>query len=157
VETRDRQAVKDFLLGAAEHAGTDLTGLARRAGVSPSTVTRFINGDSRYLPTTRTLAKIADASGYGTPAFGRQNRRHLMEAFQNFAAEVGVNLAEVAILAGADRKRLRRTAELIRMINSLDPTMENHIFELLRGMTETPGAPEQNGGPSEASDSRVSA
>jgi DNA-binding LacI/PurR family transcriptional regulator len=157
VETRDRQAVRDFLLGAAEHAGTDLTGLARRAGVAPSTVTRFINGESRFLPTTRTLSKIADASGYGTPAFGRQNRKQLMQAFQNFAAEVGVNLAEVAILAGADRKRLRRTAELLAMINSLDPDMENRVFELLRGMTEAAGTPEKNGSPSEAGSGRVSA
>jgi transcriptional regulator with XRE-family HTH domain len=157
VIARDRKTVRDFLLEAAKHAGTDLSGLARRAGLSPSTLTRFVNGESKYLPTTRTLAKIAEASGYGTPTLGRPDRRQFLEAFQKFAAELGVNLAEAAILAGADRARLRRTAEWIAMIDRLDAATERRAFDLLRGMTDAPGAAEKEANPREARRGRVSA
>jgi transcriptional regulator with XRE-family HTH domain len=120
VEERDRTAVREFLLRAAEHAGTDLSNLARLAGLSPSTVTRFVNGDSRYLPTTRTLTKIAAASGLGTP----------------------LQLAEAAALRGADQRRDRRTAQWMALINNLPPSIENNLFEALRGMIDT-GFPPQ--------------
>jgi transcriptional regulator with XRE-family HTH domain len=157
VIARDRKTVRDFLLAAAEHAGTDLSGLARRAGLAPSTLTRFVNGESKYLPTTRTLAKIAEASGYGTPTLGRPDRSQFLEAFQKFAAELGVDLAEAAVLAGADRTRLRRTADWIAMIDRLDAAAERRVFDLVRGMTDPPSASEKQGGPSQTRRGRVSA
>lgn len=147
---RDRKAVRDFLLRAAEYAGTDLSGLARRAGLSPSTVTRFVNGDSKHLPTTRTLSKIAEASGYAPSMLNGQDRGDLLEAFRKFASAVGVNLTEAALLEGADQKRLRRATQWLSLLEKLPPSAEHNLFELARGMAEAAGVMEQNANPGEA-------
>lgn len=126
VEMHDRKTVKEFLLAAAKHADTDLSGLARLAGLAPSTVTRFVNGDSKYLPTTRTLSKIAEASGYPSPVLGAPQRLH-------------------------------RAGEWLALISQLPPTVENNVFEMLRGLTEAPGSSEQESSPSKRSGRRVRA
>lgn len=56
---RDRELIRAFITRAAEVARTDLSGLARRAGIAPSTLTRFMNGEVKHLPTARTLLKIS--------------------------------------------------------------------------------------------------
>ena len=60
---RDRELIRAFMERAAEAVGADLTGLARRAGMAPSTITRFVNGEVKHLPSARTLLKISAASG----------------------------------------------------------------------------------------------
>ena len=37
--------------------------LAKKAGISPTTLTRFVYGRATHLPTFRTLKKVADAAG----------------------------------------------------------------------------------------------
>jgi len=148
---RDRKAVREFLLKAAERLDTDLSGLARRAGLAPSTVTRYVNGNSKHLPTTRTLAKIAEASGYTVPALGGQDRGDLLEAFSKFAAVLGIDLAEAGTLSSADLRRLRRAAEWLQVINRLPPTAEHYAFEMIRGVADAAEAAQQDPTPSEAS------
>lgn len=49
-------------------ANTDATGLARLAGLSPSTLTRFMNNsDVKHTLSARTLAKLSAASGVPVP------------------------------------------------------------------------------------------
>lgn len=53
----------------------DWTGaeMARRAGVYPSTIHRFIRGASKSIPSTTTLSKIALAAGMPAPTFSDGN------------------------------------------------------------------------------------
>ena len=64
----DRDHIKAFIERAAEATRVDYTNLARRARVSPSTITRFMKGETKHMPTARTLLKISEASGL--PLFG---------------------------------------------------------------------------------------
>jgi transcriptional regulator with XRE-family HTH domain len=157
VETHDRRAVKDFLVDAAKYADTDLTGLARLAGLSPSTLTRFVNGDSKYLPTTRTLAKIAAASGYSRRPLGPPDWSDVLEALGDLASAIGLNLAEAAILGGVPKHRLRRASEWMDLINRLPPSVENNAFQMLSGMIERGSATELDSSPGESSSRRRSA
>jgi transcriptional regulator with XRE-family HTH domain len=157
VEARDRQAVKDFLLEAAAFADTDLSGLAKLAGIAPSTLTRFVNGDSKFLPTTRTLTKIAAASGYKNVALGSPNRGDLLEALGDLAAAMGLNLAEAAILSGVDRHRLRRASEWMELLSRLPPSVERNTFDMLQGVLDTITTEELQAGPSETRPRRARA
>lgn len=55
----------DHILDRKKWTGTDL---ARKAEMSPSTILRLLNDkDYKFVPTMKTLHKIADASGYPIP------------------------------------------------------------------------------------------
>lgn len=55
----------DHILKSKKWTGTDL---ARKAGLAPSTVLRMINDPNhQFVPSFRTLKKIADGSGYPIP------------------------------------------------------------------------------------------
>jgi transcriptional regulator with XRE-family HTH domain len=55
----------DQILERKKWTGTDL---ARKAGLAPSTILRLLNDpDHSFVPTLRTLQKIADGSGYPLP------------------------------------------------------------------------------------------
>lgn len=59
-----RAAQRAYVRDAMEVTGLDATNLARRAGLSPSNLTRFLNTpDGKYLLSTRTLSAIAAVSG----------------------------------------------------------------------------------------------
>lgn len=82
----DQQAaIRDVLRNMMEATGLDPTGLARLAGVSPSTLTRFLNQPVKHLLTARTLAKLSQASGVpvpaGSPLIG-PSERELLAAFR---------------------------------------------------------------------------
>jgi transcriptional regulator with XRE-family HTH domain len=59
----DQTAVREWLQLAVKTSGLTPGGLAKKAGVSPTTVTRFFYGRATHLPTFRTLSKISDAAG----------------------------------------------------------------------------------------------
>lgn len=60
---KKRQAVLDLLDRMAKAVNKDLSGLARSAGLAPSTLTRFVNGEATHILSTRTLSKLSEASG----------------------------------------------------------------------------------------------
>ena len=60
---RDAEAQRDLVRQMMTHAGMDASTLARAAGVWPSTVTRFLNGDVKHLLSNRTLLALQRASG----------------------------------------------------------------------------------------------
>jgi transcriptional regulator with XRE-family HTH domain len=70
--TMDKQDPKDVVIEWIDHIldrkkwnGTDL---ARKSGVAPSTILRLLNDPQhRFLPSLKTLQKIADGSGYAIP------------------------------------------------------------------------------------------
>jgi transcriptional regulator with XRE-family HTH domain len=59
-----RQTQRDFIAACMEATGLDGTGLARKAGVAPSTVNRFMNSDTvEHLLSSRTIAALEAAAG----------------------------------------------------------------------------------------------
>jgi transcriptional regulator with XRE-family HTH domain len=87
METDDQQAAMRTLIRLMmEATGLDATSLARRAGMAPSTLTRFLNQPVKHLLTARTLAKLAKASGVPVPAGGPISappERELLAAFRS--------------------------------------------------------------------------
>jgi hypothetical protein len=64
----DQQAaIRDLIRRMMEKTGLDATGLAREAGISPSTLSRFLYQPVKHLLTARTLAKLSTASGVPVP------------------------------------------------------------------------------------------
>lgn len=147
----DRQLLRDYLKRAAEAAGTDLTGLARKAGLSPSTLTRFVNSDDKHLPTTRTLAKIAEASGLAPPTGGRQHmtKAERIQLLASVADALDVGLGEAAALVGSDVDG-GRALEWLNLIAKLPAATEHNVFQMLRGMSDSSAPPKQDTDPSQA-------
>jgi transcriptional regulator with XRE-family HTH domain len=59
------QAQRAMVRRMLEHVGLDATGLARKAAISPSTLTRFLNNDRRASPLSpSTLIKLAEVTGF---------------------------------------------------------------------------------------------
>lgn len=62
-----RNALKAWLQRALTQTGETPSTLARRAGLSASTLTRFLGQDDGPLLSTRTLGKIAHVTGIQPP------------------------------------------------------------------------------------------
>jgi SOS-response transcriptional repressor LexA len=60
-------AVRDLVQQMLAETGLTLTELARRAGVSSTTLTRFMNKDVKHTLSMSTLGKLSVASGVGVP------------------------------------------------------------------------------------------
>jgi transcriptional regulator with XRE-family HTH domain len=54
----------DYLV---QQTGLDLTSLARRAGLAPSTLTRFMNQQVKHTLSAKTLLRLFDAAGIASP------------------------------------------------------------------------------------------
>jgi plasmid maintenance system antidote protein VapI len=68
MENDDQQAaIRDLVRRMMESTGLDPTGLAKAAGIAPSTLTRFLNQPVKHLLTARTLAKLSKVSGVPVP------------------------------------------------------------------------------------------
>lgn len=65
-----REAAREMLEVAVSRFPGSIAALAKRAGVSPSTITRPLNSDDySYVPKQATLEKIMRAAGVATPPF----------------------------------------------------------------------------------------
>lgn len=147
VVDHDREAVREYLTEAARHAGTDLTGLARRAGLAPSTLTRFVNRGSKYIPSTRTLSKIAEVSGYSFPNIGSWDRSDLLKSLRKLATTVGIDLNEAVVFGEAEEAKLSRAREWLVLIDGLTPTLQERTLEMLRGMNDELASQKHTSGP----------
>jgi transcriptional regulator with XRE-family HTH domain len=58
-----QKAAREMITRMLDATGLDPTGLARKAGLSPSTITRFMNSPVKYTISTKTLQKLAAAAG----------------------------------------------------------------------------------------------
>lgn len=66
-----REQLRDTVRAVVAESGVTASELARRAGLAPSTLTKFLNDDgARHVLTTRTLAKLAAATGRRLAAAG---------------------------------------------------------------------------------------
>ncbi|HEY4254602.1 MAG TPA: S24 family peptidase [Roseomonas sp.] len=62
-----QKAVRELVQRMLAETGLTLTELARRAGVSSTTLTRFMNKDVKHTLSMSTLGKLSVASGVGVP------------------------------------------------------------------------------------------
>jgi transcriptional regulator with XRE-family HTH domain len=58
-----QKAVRDLVERMLAATGLDLTNLAEKAGLSASTLTRFMNGKAKHTLSAKTLQKLSEASG----------------------------------------------------------------------------------------------
>lgn len=61
--TIDRDSTRHYLSEVLDTVGTSITGLAKQAGVSASTLYRIVDDDDPYITSQRTIAKIEKATG----------------------------------------------------------------------------------------------
>lgn len=62
-----RIATRAYIEAAAQAVDLDYTNLARRAGLAPSTLNRFMNSETSHILGLRTLRAVAEASGVPVP------------------------------------------------------------------------------------------
>jgi transcriptional regulator with XRE-family HTH domain len=70
----EREVIREWLRGAIGMSGLSPSGLAKRAGVSQTTVTRFLANSVDYAPSWSTIGKLAAAAKVQpiSPGFGNQ-------------------------------------------------------------------------------------
>ena len=146
----DRARIKQFLLSAAEHAGTSLTGLAQKAGLAPSTVTRFVNEDAKHIPSTRTLAKIAEASGYAMPDADRPSKAERIDIVVKLADALAIDLVELIAASGISQQLAVDALAFTAAFAKLPARAQLNIFEMVTGMAETAVAADQQVGPAQS-------
>lgn len=146
--TAERALVREFVERAAEAMGTDYTGIARKAGLAPSTITRFMRDTDAPILTTRTLGKIAQAAGIPLPSgsVGTAPDEMRLSVLRAVADALGIDISTAAL---SDRER-----EWLAVVKAIPPTIENQAFDLVRGISETTSPPQQEGGPGKSSSAR---
>jgi len=87
MEIEEQQAaIRDLIRLMMDKTGLDPTGLARAAGIAPTTLTRFLNQPVKHLLTARTLAKLSKASGLPVPIgspLSNPTEQELLAAFRS--------------------------------------------------------------------------
>lgn len=73
----------EFIRTALEVTGDSPTTLARKAGLSPSTLTRLFKGDTKFVPSSLTLAKIANYAGIPSPLDMAKHHGHSSPALKS--------------------------------------------------------------------------
>lgn len=144
MSTSDEDQIRDYLRRAAEAIKTDLTGLARSSGLAPSTLTRFVNGkDGKFLLSTRTLAKVARASGLTPPALGSASGAMLSDAERIHA------LNAVAEALGLPLEITPRSVAWLDAVGRIPAALEDRAYNLVAGMAENDAPAQDQGRPSE--------
>lgn len=146
----DSQKIRLFIEEAKAKTGKDDTGLARGAEVAPSTVTRFMNGQVKHMPSMRTLIKISKFSGVSLPPITEElkilPKEARISAVMAVAEALEVDLDVVPFLD--DQLKGRRSAtEWIDVIRRLPPVLEDKAFDFLRGMADAGGPTKNSSGP----------
>lgn len=87
MEIDDQQeAIRVLIRHMMDKTELDASGLARAAGVAPSTLSRFLYQPVKHLLTARTLAKLSKASGIPVPVgspLTSERERNLLAGFRS--------------------------------------------------------------------------
>lgn len=67
MEQDERKAIRVWMRTVMANHNWTANGWANRAGTSTSNITRFLNSDSKFIPSARTLAKLAAVAGSSPP------------------------------------------------------------------------------------------
>src|ERR1035441_4845347 len=98
-------AVRDLIRRMMDETGLDATGLARAAGIAPSTLSRFLYQPVKHLLTARTLAKLSRVSGVPVPVGSPlidERERALLAGFRS-TDEQGRQMIEIGRAAWRER------------------------------------------------------
>lgn len=63
IDEQERKNLKVWIRNVMTSQKMSAYEWATKAGTSPTNITRFINSDSKYIPSTRTVAKLAKVAG----------------------------------------------------------------------------------------------
>lgn len=128
----------------AETVGMDLTTFAREAGLSPSTLTRFMNQAVKNLLSARTMAKLEKVAGTQPSEQDAEKlpKSARLRAVAAVAEALDVSPAEVAALD-------ERVTEWIAIISRIPPEIEGNARKMMLGLVTGGGATQDNGSPSE--------
>lgn len=147
-----RDAQRKRLAALVESSGLDLSTLARRAGLAPSTLTRFMNGNVKHALSARTFDKLTAAVGSAAPLEAANNelpKQLRVAAVLAVARVLEVSPGEIA--QPSDRHR-----EWFQAIERLPATAEDQALQLVRGIGDASAAANQHSRPSERLRSRRS-
>lgn len=68
MEEIERRTIRVWMRQVMQEHGLSANAWAMKAGTSPTNITRFLNSDSKFIPSARTLAKLAKVVG-SSPQF----------------------------------------------------------------------------------------
>ncbi len=147
--TDEQKFVRDLLTRMMDAAGTDRTGLARMAGLAPSTITRVFESDAKHVLTTTTLFKLSRATGIPLAATAArpQDTVSKVDIVLTVAKSLGVAAEDLA--AACAQGFNPRLIEWIDVVRRLPPTAEHHALETLRGIVEATHPAQKNSEPRE--------
>ena len=160
VMTDEQKFVRELLTRMMEVSGTDPTGLARMAGLSPSTITRFFNSDTKHTLTTTTLFKLSRATGVSigvnVPAAtpGNLSRSAKVDAVLAVARSLEVSVEELIVASASSGEAGRRIRDWLEIARLFPSIAENNAIEALRGVIEATRSQQQDPEPRETSDVR---
>lgn len=107
----NRAQLRAWLKEVLDRTGETPTGLARKAGLAQSTLTRFMNNDDAPLLGLRSISKIAMAANTSPPGFALDHQIETAAGGGGFAEPEAVPLAQ--FLPNGDQ-RLDAIIELIK-------------------------------------------
>ena len=63
IDEQERKALKVWMRGVIQNQKMSAYEWATKAGTSPTNITRFLNGNAKSIPSSRTVAKLSHVSG----------------------------------------------------------------------------------------------
>ena len=63
IDEQERKALKVWMRGVIENQKMSAYEWATKAGTSPTNITRFLNGNAKSIPSSRTVAKLSHVAG----------------------------------------------------------------------------------------------
>lgn len=145
-----RDAQRKRLAALVESSGLDLSTLARRAGLAPSTLTRFMNGRVKHALSARTLDKLTGVVGGAAPVDAANDT--LPKQLRVAAVLAVAKVLEVA--PGDLAHSSERQLEWFQAIERLPATAEDQALQLVRGIGDAGAAANQHSRPSKRLGSR---
>ena len=71
MQNLESKGIKVWMRTFMQQSGMSANEWATKAGTSPTNITRFLNSDSKFIPSARTIAKLASVAK-SQPSFGLQ-------------------------------------------------------------------------------------
>lgn len=105
-----REQQRQLVDRMARALDVDYTGLARIAGVAPSTITRFMNAKVEHLLTSRTLAKLENVARLGGQSATAPFPHHVGQRMQMARQAMAPNTPDdkVAAIIGWSEDQMRQ-------------------------------------------------
>jgi len=114
----DQKAQRDWLRDIIRATGLTAGAIAKRAGLAPSTITRFLHGEVGHVLKADTLTRISQTSGAPLP----------VEVLAPVRIETNVEVMKIALAEARDRLYAIPKGEEYR---DLEAEAVSHIYDVL--------------------------